>query len=36
VDFSTLFDAQSDYTADGIHPNDAGYAQMRDLINQVL
>jgi lysophospholipase L1-like esterase len=36
VDFSTLFDDQSDYTADGIHPNDAGYAQMRDLINQVL
>ena len=36
ADFSTLFDGQSDYTADGIHPNDAGYAQMRDLINQTL
>jgi lysophospholipase L1-like esterase len=36
VDFSTLFGDQSDYTVDGIHPNDAGYDQMRDLINQVL
>ena len=36
VDFSGLFDKQSGYTVDGIHPNDAGYAQMRDLINQVL
>jgi hypothetical protein len=36
VGFSTLFDGQSDYTVDGIHPNDSGYAQMRDLINQVL
>ncbi len=36
VDFSTLFEDQSDYTLDGIHPNDSGYAQMRDLINQAL
>jgi lysophospholipase L1-like esterase len=36
VDFSGLFDKQSGYTLDGIHPNNAGYAQMRDLINQVL
>jgi len=36
VDFSDLFDRQSDYTVDGIHPNDSGYAQMRDLINRAL
>lgn len=36
VDFSGLFYQQSGYTLDGIHPNDAGYAQMRDLINQTL
>jgi lysophospholipase L1-like esterase len=36
VDFSALFDGQSDYTIDGIHPNDSGYQQMRDLINQAL
>jgi hypothetical protein len=36
VDFSALFDGRSGYTVDGVHPNDAGYAQMRDLINQVL
>ena len=36
VDFSALFDGQSDYTVDGIHPNDSGYSQMRDLIDQVL
>ena len=36
VDFSTLFQGQSDYTVDGIHPNDSGYAQMRDLLNQTL
>lgn len=36
VDFSALFDGQSDYTVDGIHPNDSGYAQMRDLINRTL
>jgi lysophospholipase L1-like esterase len=36
VDFSALFEKQSDYTVDGIHPNDAGYSQMRDLVNQVL
>jgi hypothetical protein len=36
VDFSALFDGQSDYTIDGIHPNDSGYSQMRDLVNQVL
>jgi lysophospholipase L1-like esterase len=36
VDFSDLFDRQSDYTIDGIHPNDSGYAQMRDLINRGL
>jgi lysophospholipase L1-like esterase len=28
--------AQSDYTVDGIHPNDSGYLQMRDLVNQAL
>jgi len=28
VDFSALFDGQSDYTVDGIHPNDSGYSQM--------
>lgn len=32
VDFSGLFNGQSDYTVDGIHPNDSGYAQMRDLL----
>jgi lysophospholipase L1-like esterase len=36
VDFSALFERQSGYTVDGIHPNDAGYLQMRDLINQAL
>ena len=36
VDFSALFDGQSGYTIDGIHPNDAGYAKMRDLINQTF
>jgi lysophospholipase L1-like esterase len=36
ADFSTLFDGQSDYTVDGIHPNDSGYAQMRDLLNPSL
>jgi hypothetical protein len=36
VDFSALFDGQSDYTIDGIHPNDSGYLQMRDLVNQAL
>jgi lysophospholipase L1-like esterase len=36
VDFSGLFDGQSDYTVDGIHPNDSGYAQMRDLLNRYL
>jgi lysophospholipase L1-like esterase len=36
VDFSDLFDRQSDYTVDGIHPNDSGYEQMRDLINRAL
>jgi lysophospholipase L1-like esterase len=36
VDFAALFDKQSDYTFDGIHPNDSGYLQMRDLINQAL
>lgn len=37
VDFSTTFTAQSGYTADGVHPNAAGYAQMRDLLlNQSL
>jgi GDSL-like lipase/acylhydrolase family protein len=36
VDFSTLLQGQSDYTADGIHPNDSGYAQMRDLLDQTL
>jgi len=36
VDFSDLFERQSDYTIDGIHPNDSGYAQMRDLINRIL
>jgi len=36
VDFSALFEKQSDYTVDGIHPNDSGYAQMRDLMNQAL
>jgi lysophospholipase L1-like esterase len=36
VDFSALFNGQSDYTIDGIHPNDSGYAQMRDLLNQAL
>lgn len=36
ADFSALFDGQSGYTVDGIHPNDAGYAQMRDLMNQTL
>ncbi|HEY4679267.1 MAG TPA: GDSL-type esterase/lipase family protein [Candidatus Angelobacter sp.] len=36
VDFSTLFAGHSEYTVDGIHPSDTGYAQMRDLINQTL
>jgi hypothetical protein len=36
VDFSALFDGQSDYTVDGIHPNDSGYTQMRNLVNQAL
>lgn len=36
VDFSALFNGHSGYTVDGIHPNDSGYAQMRDLINQTL
>jgi hypothetical protein len=36
VDFSGLFYQQSGYTVDGVHPNDAGYAQMRDLLNQYL
>lgn len=36
ADFAAMFDGQSDYTVDGIHPNDSGYAQMRDLINQAL
>jgi lysophospholipase L1-like esterase len=36
VDFAALFDRQSDYTLDGLHPNESGYLQMRDLINQAL
>lgn len=36
IDLAALFDGQSDYTVDGIHPNEAGYAQMRDLITQAL
>jgi hypothetical protein len=36
VDFSGLFYQQSGYTVDGIHPNDSGYVQMRDLINEAL
>ncbi len=32
VDFSAMFAAQSGYTIDGVHPTDAGYAQMRDLL----
>lgn len=36
VDFDALLTGQSDYTEDGVHPNDSGYAQMRDLVNQVL
>jgi hypothetical protein len=36
VDFAALFDGQSGYTLDGIHPTDSGYEQMRDLINRAL
>ena len=36
VDFAALFDKQSDYTIDGIHPNDSGYAQMSDLLNRYI
>jgi lysophospholipase L1-like esterase len=36
VDFSALFDGQSGYTLDGVHPNDSGYAEMRNLINQAF
>lgn len=36
VDLSALFDGQSGYTLDGLHPTDSGYEQMRDLINRIL
>lgn len=36
VDFDALFGRQTDYTLDGVHPNDSAYAQMRDLLAQSL
>lgn len=36
VDFSRVFRNASGYTADGVHPNAAEYAQMRDAIAPLL
>lgn len=36
VDLSSIFGGESDYTADGVHPVAAGYAQMHDAIAPAL
>ena len=36
VDLSGMFRGESGYTADGVHPNASGYAQMRDAIAPLL
>lgn len=36
VDLSGLFSGQSDYTVDGVHPIEAGYSQMRDLLVRII
>lgn len=36
IDFSALFAGQSDYTEDGIHPNDAAYEKMTALLSGLL
>lgn len=36
VDLSGVFQSESGYTADGVHPNASGYAQMRDAIAPLL
>lgn len=36
ADFSGTFAGQSGYTADGVHPINVGYAQMRDTLNKSL
>ena len=36
VNISGVFTGQNDYTIDGVHPNTAGYAQMRDAISHAL
>jgi len=32
ADLESLFTCQSNYTTDGVHPNDTGYQQMHDLL----
>ena len=36
VDLSAVLGTQSDYTADGVHPNASGYAQMKAAIEPAL
>lgn len=36
IDLEALFQGQSGYTVDGVHPNPAGYAQMQGEYNLVL
>lgn len=36
ADLSKVFKSESGYTADGVHPNASGYAQMRDAIAPLL
>lgn len=36
VDLSGVFNGESDYTIDGVHPNASGYAQMHNAIAQSI